>query len=746
MTSDELTKRLLATFTGELEEQVRQMNADLLALESAPLDAERLRSLFRSAHTIKGASRIVGQLEVEEACHAMETLFDAVRRSSKKLNESHFARLFRLVDELGDAAARLRAGEPVNAGALLTLARELSATDAAPVAEPVPSPARAPAAPAAPAPAALEAGDERRVEDRTAVTRSQSGPVMVRVAADKLEALLDTSGELLVAAARLAERAPEVEVVQDMSERWLADWRADRSKLARLVDENEHAAHEVLARLDQRFERLRSMLGQFARSARDDARMLSRLSNEIGGATRRMHLSFMSEAFESLPRAVRDVAAAEGKEARLELSGGDVEADRAVVDALREPLLHLVRNAVDHGLERPAARRARGKTETGSVRVGAMLKEGRICVEVSDDGSGLNVEALRQRIRQQGMSPPASDEELVRSILAGGVTTRRRVTQISGRGVGLDLVRASLERVRGSVHVRWSEGEGTTFILECPPSPATMRVLLVVCGGQLLALPSTHVRRLLPVRATELHQVNGMTVMTMAGGTVQVAALATLLGPPLPTFQGGGLRTAALLDFGGRKLALLVDALHSELEVMVRPLNRNAANPQIAGGALLPSGRVALVVNVGALFAAASHAEDPVVAGPATVREAERQRILVVDDSITTRALEQNLLESAGYDVVTAVDGQDGWRKLQEQGADLVVADVEMPRMDGILLCETIRRSDAFATLPVVLVTALESAEHRARGLSAGADAYIAKSAFNQATLLETVRQLLGDA
>jgi two-component system chemotaxis sensor kinase CheA len=338
----------------------------------------------------------------------------------------------------------------------------------------------------------------------------------------------------------------------------------------------------------------------------------------------------------------------------------------------------------------------------------------------------------------------AGNEGLVRALLGGGVSTRREATAISGRGVGLDVVRTALDRIRGSVDVAWRPGAGTTFTLECPPTPAIVRALLVGIGGQVLAIPSAGVDRLLRVRPDSIRHAEGRPVLIAEGGPYPLVPLAGVLGPPLAVKPLTAASPVVLLVAGDRRLAVTVDELIGEDEVVAQPLGTDEeAHPLVNGGAILPSGRVALVLNVPGLVEGGSRAEGvelPASDGPSL----PRRRILVVDDSITTRTLEQSVLEAAGYDVLTAVDGQDAWRRLQELGADLVVADVEMPRMDGFTLCVRIRSTQRFRDLPVVLVTALESEEYRARGLDVGADAYVFKSSFEQDTLLETISDLLG--
>jgi two-component system, chemotaxis family, sensor kinase CheA len=708
MAQDDLTTRLRATFLQELDEQVQELNRGLLALEQQPRAADHIRSLFRAAHTIKGAARVAGVPLVEQACHALESVFAAARDGRHELDGGDFSLFFAVVDALGEAGATLRAGGQLEDTTLAAMLPRLTARGVAvagDVAAREIAPARAPKRAAAEAEPSAGGGRTherpRRSADRTPAPQApqesepQTEPVeqqhadeLVRVQASRLEDLLSAVGELMIVTGRIVDRSEQ----QD-----------------------------------------------------DDVRRLDQATDDVADMVHRLRMRPFADVCESLPRVVRDIAAAEGKEVELELEGQDVEADRVVVDALRGPLLQLVRNAVDHGIEAPAERERQGKPRAGRVRISAELTGGRLVVSVSDDGRGLDADAIRNALRARGRAVPQGDAELADAVLAGGFTTRAEATEISGRGVGVDIVRSAVEGIGGLLDVRWRTGVGTTFLIECPPTPATIRALLVRVGAHAFAIPSAHVDRLRRVGRDEIRQADGRAMIALDDGPVVVHQLAALLGPPLEVKPVEGHATTVIVSAGSRRAAFIVDEALDEDEVVVRPLDvDDGAVPHALGGAVLPTGAIALVLAVGSLLVAgtrtgASHA--PAFAARA---DAARRRILVADDSITTRMLEQSVLESAGYEVITAVNGEDAWQKLDREGADMVVADIEMPRMDGFTLCRRIRSSQRFATLPIALVTGLASDADRARGLEAGADAYIVKSGFDQATLLETVHQLTG--
>jgi two-component system, chemotaxis family, sensor kinase CheA len=706
MAHDDLTTRLRATFLQELDEQVQELNRGLLALEQEPRAADHIRSLFRAAHTIKGAARVAGVPLVEQACHALESVFAAARDGRHELDGGDFSLFYAVVDALGEAGATLRAGGPLENTTLAAMLPRLSARGVAVAGDvtareiaPARVRERAAADPESSAGSGRTHERPRRSADRALETVPQPAPPaeaveqqhadeLVRVQASRLEDLLSAVGELMIVTGRIVGRTDQ----QD-----------------------------------------------------DDVRRLDQATDDVADMVHRLRMRPFADVCESLPRVVRDIAAAEGKEVELQLEGQDVEADRVVVDALRRPLLQLVRNAVDHGIEPPAERERQGKPRAGRVHIGAELTGGRLVVSVSDDGRGLDADAIRNALRARGRPVPQGDAELADAVLAGGFTTRAEATEISGRGVGVDIVRSAVEGIGGMLDVRWRAGVGTTFLIECPPTPATIRALLVRVGAHAFAIPSAHVDRLQRVGRDEIRQADGRAVIALEDGPVVLHQLAALLGPPLEVKPVEGHATTVIVSAGSRRAAFIVDEAFAEDEVVVRPLDvDDGAVPHALGGAVLPTGAIALVLAVGSLLTAGTRTGAAHAPAFAARPDAARRRILVADDSITTRMLEQSVLESAGYEVITAVNGEDAWQKLDQEGADMVVADIEMPRMDGFTLCRRIRSSPRFATLPIALVTGLASDADRARGLEAGADAYIVKSGFDQATLLETVHQLIG--
>lgn len=592
----------------------------------------------------------------------------------------------------------------------------------------------------------------------------------VRVGVYRIDAMIDAAGEMVTLSGAISDRQREAAALQATLARGRSAWRSmlQRRLGARLDVEGRATLRAALDALDDEVRQATRQGAQLAQSLARDAGRLASTAAPLLRETRELRLRPVSDITASLQRTVRELSRTLNKSVRLELIGEKVEADRTVLDRLREPLLHLVRNAIDHGIEPPAERAAQHKPHEATVTISSVAAGDRLSITVADDGRGLDLAAIRARLVEQGHPVPSDPAALAATLFEGGFSTRKAATEISGRGVGLDVVRTRVEQLGGSVELHWNDHAGTSFTLSVPLTLASLRVVLVSVGDQTLAIPTASIERLRRIEPNDVRQVEGRSFLVLArpsdsaadntgDAPIPIASLATLLGPPLAERGGGDGRRVVQMASQGSRLAVVVDDLLDEREVMVRPLEHAARGvPLLSGGALLPTGEVALLVNVPALLAAATGQsrlgtlQAPIPASAAR-NEQERHRaatVLVVDDSITTRTLEESVLRAAGYHVVTATDGADAWRMLQAGQAnpvDLIISDVEMPRMDGIQLCEAVKASTSLRSIPVILVTSLDRPDQIQRGLTAGADAYLPKSSFDQDTLLDMISQLLGD-
>jgi two-component system chemotaxis sensor kinase CheA len=763
MDREQLVKRLMTTFLEELDEHVQLFNRDLLALKKEPAAAERaerLKTLFRTAHSLKGAARSVSVSAIEGACHRLEEILAAVQDGRLALGPDLFALLFATADAIEETSMQLREGHE-SAGAPLTkLLPQLDAaaggrgartgTPAVPpspsVAEKKSSPLRSAAA-SGPEPTRVPAVAAPPPAGGETLAESAGSQATVRVPAEKLDALLARSGELLVARRRVQSRSQEAMALRESVRRWRAEWQAVEKPLGKLLQENDGApsrgAHS-LARVGNNLRQLENDLERLTTTLAGDGRLLRQVAGSLDDEVRRVRMLPFAEACQGLERLVHDLAHAGGKEVDLVLAGGAVELDRSVLEALKDPLRHLVRNAVDHGAEPAAARQAAGKPPRARITVAAVLRGSQVEVVVADDGRGLDLEALRQQARKRRLPEPADDRDLARLIFLPGLSTAPLITDVSGRGVGLDVVKSRVESLHGTVEVAFTPGQGTRFTLAVPLTLTMLRALLIAAGGQTFAFVDTNVQKLVRVVSTEVRSVEGREMLALGGPPLPVASLAETLGLGAREPAGGRL-LVLVVAAGDRRMAFVVDEFLAEQEIVVKSLGARIRQLRhVAGATILPSGQIALVLNAANLVRSglARAPSRPLTAVPERAAVEAKKRVLVAEDSVTTRTLEKSILEAAGYEVAVAVDGADAWRILQERGADVLVSDVEMPRMDGFALTELVRGSPRFRDLPVVLVTARETEQDKARGIQVGANAYLVKSAFDQRNLLETIAQL----
>ncbi len=676
-------------FAQEAEMRLTSLSQHLLALEEGPDDEELVASVFRDAHNLKGAAAVVGIEEVARVAHAMEDLLEQLRRKARAATPD-------VIDRLLSAADGLLAIIPA------VLAGEDRSTDA----DAIEGSLRA----AAEAPVAVV--PDRRTNRTEVMTEVTPPTVLARRGAGRGDREGDT---LLVPVSRLDE------LVRLVGESAAANLRAGR-----LVAERWGVDPAGVA----------------------EFRDLSRALNDLQERTMRAKMVPVATVTDALHRAVRDLSRTLGKKVRWHVRGGDTELDRSVVQQLVDPLLHLVRNAVDHGIEAPAERAAGGKSEHASLVLEAVQLGSEVIIDVSDDGRGIDVAAVRERAAQLGadVSRMGSDESLS-LVFGSGLSTARRVSDVSGRGVGLDAVRAGVEAVRGRIEVDSTPGHGTRFRIVVPITLAVLSCLLVEAGGNRYALPMHSVVLAEATTAATRARAGGRPMIWVGESLLEVSSLARALwGDERP---GDG--QVVVVVGGARRQAFLVDRLIGQRDVVVK--GQSALLPRLdvlAGASIDPDGSILLVLDVAGLVerARAGREVETREAGlPALPPGAPVPRsasVLVVDDSRVVRELERSMLERAGYVVRTADDGLQALARLAEAPSDLVITDVEMPKMDGYALTESIRASPRLANTPVLIVTSRGSEESRQRGLDAGADGYLVKSAFDEMALLGAVSRLMG--
>jgi len=726
---------LVARFRALAEERLRRLNQGLLDLEQGTGTTATVDDVLREIHTIKGESRMLGLLAIHRVAHRTEDVLQHARKTKSfrdaSLLEAAYAGLDLLsayVDE-GDAASE-SADEPRAAAFDAHAAEALAQGGGAPREVP----AAAKTTEEAPEPVAAEAVPEGAPKESGA---PRAG--VVRVAGDLVDDLTRTAGVLgllqvrIDHAARAAVRAQQQAAVatRDLAE-------------ATSTEERRAAAEREAARSKDLVAELRALREAcFAASLRHQ-----RLREGVSS----LRLAPVSGLLGRYPRTVRDLAKELGKEARAEVHGGDVGVDQAVLDALADPLLHLVRNAIDHGLEAPSVRASVGKPAHGTIVLSAEHAGRFVEIRVRDDGRGIDREvvgaaAVRQGLLSESDVARMSTEELYEQLFRPSFSTRGTVTEVSGRGIGLDVVRRAVEGLGGSVRIRSEVGTGTEFTLRVPVSSALVDALVVEAGAAVAAVPAAYVEGALEAAADRVEAVGGSPTLRLEGGAraviVEVAALFAVEPPPR---EGDGGRFVVLME-GGRRLALRVQRFLGERTLVQETLDPFLRGLEgVTGTALLDDGRLVPIVNVVQLFAWAREDRARAVARRAEPSAPPKSTAIVAEDSELTRRLVADALRRGGLDVVEAVDGQDALDRAMASPPSIVVTDLEMPRMDGIALIRALRAAPALAGVPIIVFSTRDRPESKREAAEAGADAYLVKREFEETALLHAVTTLLARA
>jgi two-component system, chemotaxis family, sensor kinase CheA len=582
----------------------------------------------------------------------------------------------------------------------------------------------------------------------------------LRVESSRLDRLLTQASELMVATGRFSDRNSDIQSIQNLWEDWNREAFAGRLAFdeleRRLQTSDLQPIQKFYHLIDQRLAQLGEMVASLRNTTYDDTARLEVITNDLESGIRTLRQMPMSSIFSLFPRTVRDIAKQLGKEVNLVVEGGDTLADKQILEAMKAPLTHLIRNAIDHGVEMPGDRQRQGKLRAANLRLRAYQTGSSVCIEVQDDGRGLDIEAIKQTALRRGLHSETelaamSTAQIQSLIFAPGFSTRTSISEISGRGVGLDVVRNNVDRLKGILQVESTLGEGCLFRLTLKTNLATTYVLMVEINRTAYALPLEAVRTMLLISPQELFAIEGSQTITFEGEPVSVVWLADLLGLPVnaPTSTAGlasGLKNlpCIMMQIGTERLGILVDALLEQQDIIMKPQSKLLKRVRnIAGATIRGNGEVCMVLNPQDLFKSAKKGTQSVGLEELSQIIQTKTKILLCDDSIPIRTQLKRILEGYGYDVTAAVDGLDGFNKLREGNFDAVVSDVQMPNLDGLGLAARIRQFPEYEDLPIVLVTTLASEEDKRLGADAGANAYITKGDFDQRVLLDTLRRLI---
>ncbi len=779
----------IGKFQEEAQDLLQRLNEGVITLEAEPANRELIDHMLRDAHTLKGSSRMVGLLEISDVAHRLEDIMVKVRDGemayTPEMSDSFFEALDAIV-YLAEVAgtdveitldveglqARLTA---IAEGGEMAAAEDVASAEGAeeaatpevtdedhseelredaetggPGAEEEPGAVR----PAMVGGREARADEQGRPTSADGVMKAKAQPT-IRIKTGQVDELLNLISEVVIAQIKSEQQAVDLrQAVTDQADIWQA-WLRVKSAVVSITNIDDaiatHLADEM-AHLDSALSDARRDLSALSKGFADDMSRTSVVVNDLQEQGMRLRMLPVSTVFNTFPRAMRDLARSFKKDVELILEGGDTELDKKVLEEINDPLVHIMRNAVDHGIEPADVRRESGKPEKGTIRMVARQEGDHIVIEISDDGGGIDPEqvkasAIRKGYISQSEADSMSDREATYLIFEKGFSTAAIITEISGRGVGMDVVREFIvEKLKGSLDVDSRLGQGTTFRLTIPLTLAIIRALMLRVGDQLYALPTASIDETLRAEPSDVIKVEGREVIRRQRRTIPLVRLAGILGVSSEGSHGGKIPIANV-GFSGHRMGFIVDALVGEQQIVIKTLGTHLRKvDNVAGVTILGAGEVVPILNIPDLMANARNRAGRKGSGPK--KSAERtgpMKILICEDSFTTRELERSIFEAAGYDVEVAMDGAQGFAKLKEGlVVDAVVTDVQMPNMTGFELTKAIKTDASLKNTPVIIVTSLERDEEKAEGIQAGADAYITKSVFNQDTLLDTVERLIG--
>ncbi|MES2900554.1 MAG: hybrid sensor histidine kinase/response regulator [Pseudomonadota bacterium] len=753
--NDDLSQfSMLDLFRMEAEGQTHTLTDGLLALERGALDAATLESLMRAAHSIKGAAAIVGLDVVVQLAHAMEDAFVAAQNQRLVLTPERIDVLLSGVDLIAQVSAQqestLAAWLGTQREHITALMLSLAAIDQIKSAGRAPEPAPAAqvaaimAAPVS-APPLPEAAPESSAE-------LQAGRGAARGQLQNFDRLLALASESRINAHQMNGF---IGALQRFKRSQGALFQAMEQLHESIVGEGNQRLAEQSSLALQKVHPLKQFVFAHLADIESYERRLLSVSSSMVDEVLTLRMRPFRDGVQPFPRMVRDLARSLGKEAQLIISGEDTLVDRDILARIESPLNHILRNAVDHGIEEPALRQALGKPALGTIRLEARHRSGMLNIEISDDGRGADLERIRSNVVARNMVSPAmaaalSQSELLEFLFLPAFSLKETTSEISGRGVGLDVVHQTIREQNGSVHLDTENGRWFRTNITLPLTQSIVRTLVVDVQGEAYAFPIVKVERVVKVPQAHIHTLENKQFFDFGGEHLGLVAAAQVL--ELGAMQGsGGDLSVIVIGGAARRYALVVDAVRGEQSLAVQPLDAIFGKMRnIGAAALLDDGAPVLILDVPDLLLSIEKllGEGGLqqLSGSDAGAQTRVKRILVVDDSLTVREMERKLLLGRGYLVDVAVDGIDGWNVVRSGSYDLVITDVDMPRMDGIELVTLIKKDVNLHKLPVMIVSYKDRAEDRARGMTAGADYYLTKGSFHDETLLDAVFELIGEA
>ncbi len=783
----EFLAKLLVTFKTEAEEHLNALTTGLLSLEKVDSDQQKknlIEIIFREAHSLKGAARSVNYDSIQSICQSLENVLAALKRDQVQLKPQSFDTLYASIDLIGKIIQLPPKAEPQERKVELNLLinrldQLISAKNATPSenALSTPTPTSSALIPSA-ALASTTTPQEQQITDPVLIATEEEVEISsdnpdqpfaiepdktIRVSQRKLDQLFQEVEEMLLLKLAALHQINDLKRMQEELKRWEKKWIAVQSDYLSLREDNEKNINSGSSK--RRYSNVLKFVEwqqKFMKAFKENINILSKISSlnfrQAGGIvdtliedTRRILMQPFSVLLEIFPRMVRDISHSQNKEVQFEIVGDDIEVDRRILEEMKNPLIHLIRNAIDHGIELPAVRLENNKPSCGNIKIVASQLSGRSMeILISDDGQGVNCSKIKKKAISLGLlsekeASAQTEQETLKLIFQPEVSTSSIITEISGRGIGLEIVAEKVDSLGGQISIETFPGKGTTFKIVLPLTLTTFRGLLLKISDTLFIIPSNNVKKVIHLKNENLKSVEGRQILSLDEVPIAYLSLNDIL-------QIAGKKPvknhnyAIIIKSGDNIVALGIDEAISEQEMLVKPFGPHLKRVKnILGATITESGDVILILNPQDLIKslvksnisdARSHVSKKNV-------KIKKKNILVVEDSMTSRMLLKNILETAGYEVKTAIDGLEGLSLFKLNPYDLVLSDVEMPNMDGFTLASKIRNLENGKAIPIVLCTSRNTPADRERGIDVGANAYFEKSNFTQGKFLETIKKLL---
>ncbi len=769
--------KFIARFVEEAREHIEALNEGLVKLENEPGDTETVNQIFRSAHTIKGSSKILNLKEINQVAHKLEDALDALRENKIEQSSGLFDLIFKAVDMISDMVGKTLESETLDVDTteicqkLSEAAQGTAGASAQQAAPATPPPASAPAANVAPPPptepplasepppVAATPLETKPAPEPPPVAKETPAPAKaepvakkskpraaetVRINTAKLDETVKLMGEIVSNHIRMKQNLVDIDEIGKLSKKFLEQFQSASNDAAGFANGKRAGVLETASAVQ-------SKLRDLSADAKDVLNFQTLLTDDLREKVLKMRMLPLSTATDAFSRLVRDLASACNKKIHFTVEGAETELDKKIIEKIGDPLLHMIRNSLDHGIESPEERVKAGKPETGELKLIAGYEGGSVLIQLKDDGAGVAVDKVKEKALRKGLFDEdtlnrMSKSEIVNLIFRAGFSTAPIITDLSGRGVGMDVVKDNIVmQLKGSVQIATEEGKGTTFYLRLPLTLAVMRVLLVEVSDFVCALPLNSVREIIKIDSSEIIEVVNKRAISLRDQIIPVVHLDRTIDLPHPRQTDPKELVVVLVAMGSEHLGLIVDSIVSEEDMEIKSMPSHMKNNELVSGVTL-SGKndIVLVLHVPKLFNLAKAVEEAKhLDDDSAEEEIRRLRILVVDDSISTREIEKSILESYGYEVETAKDGAEGLEKCRQFQYDLVVTDIEMPRMNGFDLTQNLRREEAYKLKPIIIVSSLDKDADKRRGMEVGADAYIIKGSFDQTNLLDTIQTLI---